>query len=120
MKVLVTGSRYWTHKGMIYNTLDEIHAKTPITLLIHGCAKGADTIADEWASERGVEMDLYPARWSEFGRIAGSLRNQEMIDKHPDTDLCVGFPITTSVGTRDCLRRAEKAGIKTLVIECVK
>lgn len=39
---------------------------------------GADTLADEWAHDRGVPVEVYPADWQAHGKRAGLLRNTQM------------------------------------------
>ena len=66
--------------------MDEIHATTPITLVIHGACTdretkkltGADRWAEEWAIEREVPYMGVPARWTKEGRSAGPRRNGRM------------------------------------------
>ena len=51
----------------------------------------------------------YPAQWDVYGRRAGPIRNQEMIDEGKP-DGVVAFP--GGKGTADMVRRAEAAGLK--------
>ncbi len=124
MKVLVTGSRDWTDRKAIERELRKLPAGT---IIVHGaCPTGADAIADEIARKLGFEVRPYPADWDEAERqgnrnSAGPIRNSKMLrDEHPDKDgvpfdLCLGFTLNLdrSRGTRDCVRKARKAGIKT-------
>lgn len=121
MQVLVTGSRYWKHRGLILAALKASGA----TLVIHGAqvtrdlagnpVAGADWHASEAAKELGIPEAPYPANWHRHGRAAGPIRNQEMIDAHPEIGLCLAFPMEGSRGTWDCVQRAELAGIKVRV-----
>jgi hypothetical protein len=112
MKVLVCGGRDFDDEELLYHTLDSIK---DITLLIHGDAPGADTLADRWAEVRKVPRKAYPAEWARFGRAAGPIRNQGMIDEtKPDLDLVVAFP--GGRGTEDMIRRALKAGIDVMKV----
>lgn len=84
MKLLVTGGRTFGERTYAWQTLDLLHAENPITLLIHGQGKGADTIADEWAKERGVQRVLCPADWQNYPDIAGPRRSRLMLELGPD------------------------------------
>ena len=109
MKVLVCGGRDYDDDVTAFEVLDKIHAETPITAIIHGCAQGADYIAGWWARKNNIPEIRYPAKWGEHGRAAGPIRNQEMLDKeHPD--LVVAFP--GGRGTDDMKKRALAAKVK--------
>jgi hypothetical protein len=56
--VLVTGSRDWTDKNLIFSQLDELKPQ----LLVHGDANGADSIAAEWAQAHGCSQVPMPAQ----------------------------------------------------------
>ena len=104
MRLLVTGGRKFNDRAFIYQTLDALHAKTPISVLVHGAARGADTLCGEWAISRGVAVEPHPAKWAVYGRRAGPLRNIKMIETKPD--LLVAFPGGT--GTAGCVKEAKK------------
>ena len=50
MKVIVCGGRNYSDRKRVFTTLDALHAETPITVLMHGDARGADALADDWAA----------------------------------------------------------------------
>lgn len=113
MKLLVTGGRDFADCDFVFACLDRADRKRPILLLIHGGARGADTIADEWARLRGVCRMPFPvtkAEWAELGRKAGVLRNQRMLDATAP-DGAIAFPGGT--GTADMVRRLGLAGVPT-------
>ena len=112
MKVLVCGGRKYDNKAAVYDVLDRIHEKLKITSLVHGGAKGADSLADEWAFGK-CETVVYLPDWDIYGRSAGSIRNQQMLDNEK-IELVIAFP--GGPGTQDMITRACKAGIKTLLI----
>jgi hypothetical protein len=108
MRLLVCGGRDFDDKEFVFYTLDRVHAKRPVTCLIHGAARGADTLAADWALDRGVLCNAYPADWERDGKRAGPIRNQKMLD--------VGKPegvvaFSGGRGTADMIRRAEAAGL---------
>jgi hypothetical protein len=125
MRVLVCGGREYRDGRFVYVALDVLHRRTPLTLLIHGDAGrvdkdtkrvvyGADKFAGQWARDRGVPESphrVQPAEWAFYGKGAGNLRNQRMLDTdHPE--LVVAFP--GGSGTADMTRRARAAGIPVL------
>lgn len=92
MRVLVCGGRDYKDWGKVQETLDGLMATEGISEVISGCAKGADTMALDWALLNKVESDKYPAKWGLYGRKkAGPMRNQQMLDEG-QPDLVVAFP----------------------------
>lgn len=47
-------------------------------MLIHGGARGIDTMCEDWAREREQICVRIPAQWSKYGTRAGMKRNAEM------------------------------------------
>jgi hypothetical protein len=91
VKVLVCGGRSFERYKLLNDTLQAIHAERPITSIIQGGARGADTLAREWAEGRGIPHKTYMANWALYGPKAGLIRNVEML-AHSDPDLVVAFP----------------------------
>lgn len=108
MVVLVCGGRDWIDLDRTYYALDLLRFRVEIIKLIHGGARGADTLAGDWAKTREIHVETYPANWSLHGRRAGYLRNQQMLDKGTP-DLAVAFP--GGRGTADMVRRCQREGI---------
>lgn len=106
--VLVCGGRDYADRDQLFEVLDRAHIANKIEYLIHGCARGADSLANEWASARGIPLELYPALWDVHGRGAGPIRNQLMLDDGKP-DLVIAF--AGGGGTADMVRRAEAAGV---------
>jgi hypothetical protein len=108
-RVLVCGGRDFSDKALAFRVLDGLHARQPITALIEGGARGADTIGREWAIQyRSIVVRTFPADWATHGRAAGPIRNQQMLDEGRP-DLVVAFP--GGKGTADMVRRAKEAGV---------
>jgi hypothetical protein len=47
--------------------------------IISGMADGADSLAIRYADERRLTKILFPANWKRFSRVAGFLRNEDML-----------------------------------------
>jgi hypothetical protein len=107
----VCGSRHWTDKAAIKKALVEISTEDQEIIVMHGDYDGADTLADEAARELGFTPEPYPADWDRYGGAAGPRRNQRMIDAGPHVVLAFPLPRKKNKGTRDCMKRAVKAGI---------
>lgn len=121
-RVLVCGGRDYGDKDFLFKTLDDLHAETPITLVIHGDARGADTIAKYWAFVREVSDRAFPAKWNAvaglhprtlkrnragrlYNPLAGFARNEEMLRACPTH--AVAFP--GGNGTNDMCKRILRA-----------
>lgn len=90
------------------------NADCPETVIVHGaCPKGADNIADMIAAYAGFELERYPAEWKTFGRAAGHIRNQKMVDL--GADVCLAFIKDESPGATGCSNAAIAAGIPTYI-----
>ncbi|WP_338575813.1 DUF2493 domain-containing protein [Brevundimonas olei] len=114
LRVIVCGGRDYSNYEAVCEALDSIHVSgRGIHVIIHGNARGADTLAGRWAGERRVKCWPVPANWSRDGKRAGPLRNQRMIGHQPD--LVVAFP--GGRGTADMVGRAEKAGVQVIQIK---
>lgn len=48
--------------------------------VVHGGARGVDSIVGEVAKDLGYEVEEYPAQWNKHGRSAGYKRNQMMAE----------------------------------------
>lgn len=116
MRMLITGSREYTDKEIIIDAIEKYLGDEYIedVIIIEGGARGADRIAQQHALDMGYIVETYPANWDKYGKKAGSIRNQEMVDA--GADICLAFPLEGSIGTYDCIRRAKKAGIETIII----
>lgn len=108
-KILVCGGRDYTDRQTIHRTLDATLQKArdegyKHIRLIHGAARGADTFSEEWAKLRGISSTAYPANWNLYGKAAGIIRNEQMLDQGPN--LILAFPggrgtaHMTSIGKR--------------------
>lgn len=114
MTVLITGSRDFKDWKRFQSVLDSRHASTPISLLIHGGARGADSMGAMWAEQHQVNCLRVAAKWDTLGPAAGPARNEEMLGFNPTYFLA--FPTPNSVGTYDMIERLEQAGIPGMVI----
>lgn len=114
-RLLVTGSRKWWNVLIIKRALRQarIELGTDDIVLVSGaCPSGADRICERVWESWGLPVERHPAQWSMYGKSAGPIRNQEMVDL--GADLCTAFPMADSSGTRDCMRRARFAGIRVI------
>jgi len=113
-RLIIFGDRHWDDWTAIVRCLEPFPRTT---ILINGRAPGADDIAWRAGKAMGfVAMVSYPAQWEKYGRPAGPIRNQQMLEAllagpSDAVRYCIGFhdAIDASKGTADMLRRARKA-----------
>lgn len=125
-RILVTGSRDWPDPQTIHTAIADIVGDIPAhqeIILIHGAAKGADAIANQWAHQYGLTIERHRAE--DFGPWprCGPIRNHHMVSL--GADVCLAFigPCTSprchkprphpSHGASGCADLAERAGIET-------
>ena len=142
LRLLVSGDRRWADPLPVRDALDAICAlvapfSSPV--LVHGAARGLDSLAADWAAAAGWALDARPAQWnvhtdacppSHAGapscRMAGHRRNAEMLRPRPT--LLVAFPLhaeplapgepreLTSRGTWSMVAKAREASLPVLVL----
>ena len=76
LKIVIAGSRTITDITALQFAIDR--SDFPITEVVSGCARGVDTLGEQWANSEGVPVSYWPANWARFGRAAGMYRNAEM------------------------------------------
>lgn len=113
-RALVCGGRDYDDRDQLFRILDAAHVANPIVCLIHGAARGADSLAADWALDRDVLCNAYPADWDRDGKAAGPIRNQRMLDEGKP-HIVIAFP--GGRGTADMIRRAEKADIPVVRVK---
>jgi hypothetical protein len=115
--ICITGSRVWTDEVSIRLRFMLL---APGTLVVHGGARGADSIADKVAKELGLKTKVYTPDWNKYGRSAGLVRNEEML-RETKPYLLIAFAAGDSTapispGTGHAIRVARKIGIRVEVI----
>jgi hypothetical protein len=115
MRVLVTGGRDFQTVGFLRRVMDGLHTLHPITLLIHGGARGVDTIVGDRAESRGVPVLAFPVPFDEWvkSKRAGNRRNFKMLTEGKP-DLVVAFPGGT--GTSHMVNLAKDRGVKLFLV----
>jgi len=111
MKVIVAGSRHFNDADIIYSVIK----KSPwaITELVHGCARGVDTTAGQWAKENSIPVKEFPADWSQFGKAAGPIRNTQMAEY---SDALIAIMFDGSRGTKNMIQTALNKNLQIFVV----
>lgn len=115
LKILICGTR----DREPVELLRKILATFPLdTLVIAGAAKGVDRTAAMVAVGLGLQVQEFPALWDVYGKGAGPIRNQQMLDQGPDIVIAFHNDPGLGKGTRDMVARARKAGVPVFVFMC--
>ena len=113
MKVLICGDREWEDYWAIYDVISRLDRSS---IIIHGAARGADTIAGTIAKKLGFkEVVAVPAEWKVYGKAAGPIRNKKMLELEPDLVIAFHNNIENSKGTKNMKEIAEKKGVEVQV-----
>lgn len=83
--VLITGSRTFTNENLMRQAFNRVWATwqnyVPNPLLIAGGApNGADALAERLWRSTARNVRIMPADWNQYGKRAGFIRNQQMVD----------------------------------------
>jgi hypothetical protein len=111
LRVLVCGSRHFND----YNKLKEVLNGLTIDEIIHGGARGADTLAGQYGENNSIPVRVFPALWDLHGKRAGPIRNTQMLTEGTP-DYIVAFLAKDSKGTKNMIEQATKAGIPVEVV----
>jgi hypothetical protein len=114
VRVIVTGSRAWEGNA-VYDALWATYHEHGAFQLIHGaCSTGADDQAHRWfgmvGSKLGCTEQRWPASWEKYGKRAGPMRNERMVEA--GADLVLAFPSPEGSGTQHTMKLAREAGIE--------
>lgn len=119
MKVLICGGRDYTNQAQFEQVIRSfIAAHGRITCIVCGGQRGADLMAVRYANWHRIKTSVWPANWEKYGRGAGPIRNQLMLDANPDIAFVIAFP--GGKGTADMIYRARAVGLEVLKLIEVK
>lgn len=110
-KVAFTGGLHSNDHRLIWDKLDQIHAKHPDMVLLHGGSpKGAELIAAKWACQRNVPQVAFKPDWTRHAKAAPFKRNDAMLEMMP-----IGVVHFPGTGIQDNLAdKARRLGIPVM------
>ena len=112
--LVVSGSRTFSNANIIAKHLQQALQKQPHLVLISGGAKGADALVKQWAYQHQVPCLVVPAKWSQYGKAAGPIRNNFMLTMGHGL---LAFPQAGSKGTVGVINKAKQLGLPTKVVQ---
>ncbi len=105
-RVIIAGGRDFDNYPGLVQVMDRLLANvTDEITVVCGMARGADTLGERYAKERGYAIRYFPADWDEYGRAAGYIRNEEMAK---NADALVAFWDGKSNGTCHMIETAKR------------
>ena len=131
-KVIIAGSRSFNDYTLLKTELDKLFNESFI--IVSGGAKGADTLGELYAREKGYEIERHLAKWNDlsvpncrikynsygpYNAMAGHNRNQEMLNsvlENKDGGCVVAFWDGKSKGTENMINISRKSGINTYIV----
>lgn len=113
MKLAIVGSRNFNDYHKFKREINSLRNSYLITKILSGCAKGADTFAEIYATENNLQFEKYTANWKEFQKSAGPKRNELIAN---DCDTLIAFWDGKSKGTLDTINKTKKLNKEVKII----
>lgn len=116
-KLVVTGCRDFDNYSLLSTELDEYlkdKIKTHNVTIVSGCATGADSLGEQYATQNGLNIKQFPAEWEKYGNAAGPKRNLQMAEY---ADAVIVFWDNKSSGTRNMIECARRENIPCKIIQ---
>lgn len=118
LRVIICGDRHWKNRDIVFQFVRKLPSNS---LVIAGGATGADSLAAEAAQYFGLRCQVFPADWNQYGRLAGPIRNRQMLNEG-NANLVVAFhaDLANSKGTKDMVRAAQQKGVKVMLYDGIR
>lgn len=80
MRLIIAGSRsLYGPEGVLIVKKGLKNSGWAPNEIISGNARGVDKIGEQIAKENSIDLTIFPANWSKYGKAAGFKRNYKMI-----------------------------------------
>jgi hypothetical protein len=118
--LLICGDRNWLDFDTVWCDVNDIRPD----IVIVGGARGADDVGRRVAADLQIDHEVYPAKWKQYGRSAGPIRNKVMLSRLEQLRQLPGYTVRAlayhdkieeSKGTANMVALLEEAGIETEV-----
>lgn len=116
LKIVIAGGRHFNNYDLLKSKCDSILSQKVQEgykiIIVSGKAKGADSLGERYAKEKGYIVDEFPADWS-LGPKAGPIRNEQMA---AHSDALIAFWNGKSKGTKSMINLAKKYNLSIRII----
>lgn len=109
-KIAVVGSRDFPDQRIVERFVFLLPRHWTI---VSGGARGVDRWAEETANYWRRHTDIYPANWNKYGKSAGYIRNNEIVN---NCDIVVAFWDLKSKGTKHTIQLARSLNKPCIII----
>lgn len=119
MRLIIAGSRTFDDYELLKEKTIEFIGKEQDVTIISGLARGADSLACDFAAEMGYPLEGFAAEWKKNGYYdpgAGFKRNKYMAK---NADSLLAFWDRKSTGTLHMIDYASSQGLNVEVVEYV-
>jgi orotate phosphoribosyltransferase-like protein len=113
IRVAIIGSRCFNDYGKLCEFMSKVNDKINVVEIVSGGAIGADSLATRYANENDIKLNIYLPDWGKYGRRAGILRNDLIIN---NSDYIVAFWDGKSKGTKYSIEKAKKLNKKMSIL----
>lgn len=117
MKTIIAGSRTILDYEVVREFIDSLELE--ITEVVSGGAVGPDIYGEKYACDNKIPIKYFPADWKKYGKAAGPIRNEEMVDYVGKEGQVIVIWDGESHGTLSTIRLAKAKGVP-LYIKIVK
>jgi hypothetical protein len=115
MNIAIVGGRDFNDYTLLKESiLAYIDAHEKPENIVSGGAKGADTLAAQFAAEMGIPLLIFNPNYQRYGRGATLVRNTQIIE---NAEVVFAFWDGQSKGTKDSIKKAEKLEKELYVIK---
>jgi hypothetical protein len=117
INIAIVGSRtFYQYEYLCEITDGVVHSfESDEISIISGGARGADSLAERYAAERGYPLIVFNADWGLHGKSAGYKRNVQIVEA---ADYLIAFWQNGSPGTKHSIDLAYDRGIRTYIAKC--
>lgn len=82
------------------------------SLVVSGGARGVDRLAETWAKNKGIKVQVFKPEYARYGKGAPLRRNATIVD---NSDVVYAFWDGISKGTQNTIDYARKVGKRVIV-----
>ena len=115
-KVIIAGTRSFADYSLLCSSCDRFLSRKGQThdiIIVSGTARGADRLGEQYAKERGYQVQPFSADWEKNGRAAGYMRNADMANY---SDALIAFWDGKSRGTAHMINTAKKKRLPVRIV----